>query len=49
MNRVITRYIRGSGCAMRGAIDHSLCAPERANKVSNFCMRRNSSGRWKKM
>jgi len=36
---VIARYARGSGWEMRSAIDHGLCAPERANKFSNFCMR----------
>ena len=44
MNWMIARYTRGSGWAMRGAIDHGLCAPERANKFSNFCMRGSSSG-----
>jgi len=29
-----------------GAIDHGLCAPERANKFSNFCVRGGSSGHW---
>jgi len=47
-NCAIVRYTRRSGWAMRGAIDHGLCAPERANK-SNFCMRGSSSGHWKKM
>ena len=46
MNWAIARYTRSSGWAMTGSIDHGLCAPERANKFSNFCVRGGSSGHW---